>query len=76
VIIEDIPTVAMQNNKNSTIMLSCLNYRAQAAVLFEGAVPALLAADAGPLLQVGQLYVFVALLGNGDVFVPPAHAGQ
>jgi len=55
VMIEVIPTVAMQNNKNSTIAL-CWDYRAQAAVFTE--VAALPAADADvddPLLQVGQL---------------------
>ena len=89
VMIEVIPTVAMQNNKNSTISL-CLDYRAQDVVLFEWAValpavefvelnadPALLVEVAGPLLQVGQC-AFAELLENGDVldWLPPAHVGQ
>jgi len=85
----------MQNNKNSTILLSYLGYRAQAVVLTLEAV-ALLATElvlvlklgaiapvpplpAGPLLQVGQLYVFDVLLENGDVLdwlPPPTHVGQ
>ena len=56
VMIEVIPTVAIQNKKNSTIAL-CWGYRAQAVVLLAEVV-ALLAVDvddAAPLLQVGQL---------------------
>jgi len=50
VIIEVIPTVAIQNNKNSAIC-SVWGYRAQAVVLFEWAV-ALLATALGVLLVV------------------------
>ena len=87
--IEVIPTVAMQNNRNatnSTIVVWKLYYRAQVDVLCVNPAAALLPAEllpaellptelAGPLLHVGQEAELPAVLGNDDTLVLE-HVGQ